>query len=191
MGRCQHLPRHCRRCTKSHTSRFVSQCAEPGSAQVDRNSPNSAPVVSLAQHHWQKPVGSELSQSGKEQEAYDPKQTRQTQCFGLALKDAYVIIYVWQLIALRHETTSPLHNKAQQSYLHLGHCTTCEPLLTPHSASPPAGQTQTAGLPFCRADVIKTLIEQHLSKLRKNNIFPILQLKKMKSPIRELTCLNS
>lgn len=76
-------------------------------AQVDRNTQNSAPVVSLAQHHWQKPVGSELSQTGKEWEAYNPKQTTQTWCFGLALKDAYVIRCVWQLIALRHETTSP------------------------------------------------------------------------------------
>lgn len=58
-------------------SGFVCQCTEPGSAQVDRNAPSSAPVVSLAQHHWQKPMGSEPSQIGKEWEAYDPKQARQ------------------------------------------------------------------------------------------------------------------
>lgn len=106
-GRRQHLQRHCRRCMRTHTSGFVCQCTEPGSAQVDRNAPNSAPVVSLARHHWQKPMGSEPSQTGKEWEAYDPKQARQNWCFGLALKDAYVIRCIWQLIALQHETTSP------------------------------------------------------------------------------------
>lgn len=32
---------------------------------------------------------SELSQTRKEWEAYNPEKTRQTRCFGLALKDAY------------------------------------------------------------------------------------------------------
>lgn len=76
--------------------------------------------------------------------------------------------------------TPPRRSKAAS--FHLSHCTTCT-LLTPCSARPPPAK-QTAGLPFRTADVVKTslfytaLTEQHLSKPRKNTIFPILQLKK-------------
>lgn len=145
LWRHQHVPRHCRRCTRTRTACFVSQCAEPGSAQVDRNVPNSTPVVSLAQHYWKKPMESELSQTRKEWEAYNPEKTRQTRCFGLALKDAYQMCLAadcpvtWNHLTPPQQSCElppqPLHNLWAPARAHSAPCTA------------PACRAQTAGLP--------------------------------------------
>lgn len=106
---------------------------------VDRNGPNSASVVSLAQHHWQKPMGQGLSWTGKERKAYNSKLTKQTWCFGLAFKDVYVIRHVWQPIGRQHKTTSPQPSAAKLQASPLARAQLVSPcsLLIACSASPP------------------------------------------------------